>query len=303
MIPQEKAVAFAGSDEYTPVITVENKRAYCGQTFAVDVVLSGNEGLLDLYLTLFYDKNVMELTGLERGDALSGLTFTATNTDTEEGYATVPFNMLWDGTTIDRSNGTIVTLIFESYITTPAGDYPITLTYDVENTNKGYQDPIAVDVRNGTANLVTGDFWAAYYDWNGTELFRKEYRDGETPSYEGTTLARQADERYSYEFIGWKGIVSDEESTLKYEADYRFVPKKYQAFYYVDGVENDSFDGILTTDDFWTAEEVNYGAYLENEYPTKPRYVFSGWYTDAECTLPFIETRMPARDISLYLVQ
>ena len=300
MIPQEKAVAFAGSDEYTPVITVENKRAYCGQTFAVDVVLSGNEGLLDLYLTLFYDKNVMQLTGLERGDALSGLTFTATNTDTEEGYATVPFNMLWDGTTVDRSNGTIVTLIFESYITTPAGDYPITLTYDVENTNKGYQDPIAVDVRNGTANLVTGDFWAAYYDWNGTELFRKEYRDGETPSYEGTTPARQADECYSYEFIGWKGIVSDEESTLKYEADYRFVPKKYQAFYYVDGIENDSFDGILTTDDFWTAEEVDYGAYLENEYPTKARYVFSGWYTDAECTVPFIETRMPARDISLY---
>ena len=197
MIPQEKAVAFAGSDEYTPVITVENKRAYCGQTFAVDVVLSGHEGLLDLYPTLFYDKNVMQLTGLERGDALSGLTFTATNTDTEEGYATVPFNMLWDGTTVDRSNGTIVTLIFEIYITTPAGNYPITLTYDVENTNKGYQDPIAVDVRNGTANLVTGDFWAAYYDWNGTELFRKEYRDGETPSYEGTTPARQADECYS----------------------------------------------------------------------------------------------------------
>ena len=209
MIPQGKTVAFAGPGEYTPVITVESKRVYRGQTFAIDVDLSGNEGLLDLYLILSYDKSVMKLTNVERGDALSELHFTGTNTDTSEGYAAVPFNMLWDGGPIDSSNGTIVTLIFESYASTPVGNYPITMTYDAANTNKGYQDPIAVDVRSGSVNIVTGDFWAAYYDWDGTELFRKEYRNGQTPSYEGEEPVRQADECYTYEFADWKTAIEE----------------------------------------------------------------------------------------------
>ena len=298
-LPQ-KAEAFAEPDGYTPEITLESKRVYRGQTFLIEAELSGNEGLLDLYLSLSYNQDVMRLTNVERGDALSGLTFTMTNTDTNSGYGAVPFNMLWDGRTPDRSNGTLVKLTFESYVDAAVGTYPIILTYDPENTNKEYKDPIDVDIENGSVNLVSGDFFAAYYDWNGTQLFRKEYRNGQTPSYEGEIPVRQADKYYTYEFNGWKGIVSDEERTLKYQADYLLTPIKYQAFYYVDGIEEDSFDGVVTADDFWTAEEVDYGAYLENTYPTKPRHVFSGWFSDAECTVPFIETHMPARDISLY---
>ncbi len=299
MIPQ-KAVAFAEPDEYTPVITAEQKRAYCGQTFSVDVVLSGNEGLMDLYLILTYDSTVMTLIGVENGDALGTLTPTNYNTETSAGYGHIPFTMMWDGREPDRSNGTIISLIFESYVNAPAGTYPIILTYDAENTNKAYRQPIAVDITNGSVNLVTGDFWAAYYDWDGKELYRKEYRNGQTPSYVGETPVREDDKYYSYSFKGWKGIVSEEESTLKYQAEYTVTPIQYQAFYYVDGINNDSFDGIVTVADYWTAMNVDYGAYLENAYPTKARYVFSGWYSDQECTEPFIETHMPARNISLY---
>ena len=296
-----KTVAYAAPQEYTPVVTVEQKRVYCGQTFSIDVDLSENEGILDLFLTLSYDSSVMRLIGLERGTALRSLTYYNTNTETAAGYSITPFNMFWDGTsTADKGNGTIVTLIFESFVDAPVGVYPINLTYDPKNTNKAYKDKIDIDVNNGSVTLVNGDFWAAYYDWNGVELFRKEYRTGQTPTYEGELPSREDDERYSYSFNGWIGMISDEESTLKYQAEYLSTPKRYQVFYYADGINADSFDGIVTKDDLWRAEAVDYGTYLENEYPTKPRYVFSGWYVDEDCSEPFSLTHMPAENISLY---
>lgn len=36
------------------------------------------------------------------------------------------------------------------------------------------------------------------------------------------------------------------------------------------------------------------------EFPTKPGYVFKGWYLDADCTQEFIFDKMPAENITLY---
>lgn len=301
VVSQRRTVAYAEPGDYTPVVTVGQKRAYVGQTFSIDVDLSQNQGLLDLYLTLSYDKTAMHLIGVERGNALGSLTYTNTNTQTVLGYSIVPFNMFWDGTSKpDQSNGTIIRLIFESLPTAQAGTYAITMTYDPNNTYKTSTQRTPVEIVNGSVQLVTGDFWAKYYDWNGTELFKKEYRTGDTPAYEGTTPTREADECYSYTFTGWQGIVSDEEAVLKYQAQYKLTPQKYQVFYYVDGINDDSFDGVNTVDDYWKATLVDYGTYMENEAPTKPRYIFSGWYVDADYQKPFELTHMPAKKLSLY---
>lgn len=291
-------VAYA--QEYTPVVTVGDKTVHRGQTFTVDVDLSGNEGLIALYLTLRYDDTVMKLTEVEQGDGLKDLTFTNTNSQTAQGFGIVPFNMLWDGRSVDESNGRLVRLTFETFSNAPIGTYPITLSYMPENTNSAYGTPIAIDIDNGSVTLVKGEFEAVWYDWDGTELFRKDYNSDGNPMFEGEEPFRQEDECYSYAFRGWKGIVSDEVSVLKYQADYIATPKTYQAFYYVDGVNESSFDGIVTAEDFYDAKEIAYGTFLENDYPLKARYVFSGWYTDAQCQKPFTLTHMPAENIALY---
>jgi len=57
---------------------------------------------------------------------------------------------------------------------------------------------------------------------------------------------------------------------------------------------------VITIDDFYKAEEVAFGTYLEIETPLKGRYIFSGWFIDDKFETPFEATIMPARDLSLY---
>ena len=291
------AVAHA---DYTPVVTVDSKIVHRGQTFNIDVDLTDNEGLISLYLTLDYDSSAMKLVNAEQGVALNSLTFTHTNTQTEVGYGILPFNMLWDGKTSDNSNGNLLRLTFESFSTAETGVYPITLTYDEANTNSDYGQPIEIGIVNGSVNLIKGEFEAVYYDWDGTELYRKDYNADDVPSYVGELPTRETDECYSYEFIGWKGIVSEDINVIKYQADYKLTPIVYQVFYYVDGAQEDSFDGIVTADDYYKALEIPYGTFLENAYPVKNRYVFSGWFKDDKCTIPFTDNFMPAKNLSLY---
>lgn len=295
-----KSVGALAVNDYTPVVTVENKTVRRGQTFTVDVDLSANEGLISLRLTLDYDKSAMELINVEQGDALSSLTFTNTNTDTDLGYGILPFNFLWDGKSRDATNGNLVRLTFESVATIDVGNYPITFTYDPNNTNKDYGEPIAIDIVNSTITIIKGEFEAIYYDWDDTVLYQKDYNADDFPSYGGVTPTRETDIYYSYAFSGWKGIVSEDVKVLKYQAVYELTPVIYQIFYYVDGFNEDSFDGVVTEDDFYEAVEVGYGTLLDNSDPIKNRYVFSGWFTDDKCTVPFVETHMPARDLSLY---
>lgn len=297
---QSGIISTVAHADYTPVVTVESKTVHRGQTFTIGVDLTDNEGLISLYLTLDYNSSAMKLVNVEQGVALSTLTFTNTNTQTELGYGILPFNMLWDGRNSDGTNGNILRLTFESFSTAEIGIYPITLTYDQANTNSDYGKPIAINIVNGSVNLIKGEYEAIYYDWDGTELYRKDYNADDVPSYVGDLPSRETDKCYSYEFIGWKGIVSEDIHVLKYQADYRLTPIVYQVFYYVDGVNEDSFDGIVTADDYYKALEVPYGTYLENTYPVKSRYVFSGWFKDDKCTIPFTENFMPAENLSLY---
>ena len=285
---------------YTPVITTEEKTVHRGQAFSIKVNLKDNEGLISLGLSLSYNKTVMRLIDAQRGEALDSLTFTVTNSQTDLGYGIVPFNMLWDGRTPDNTNGDLVVFTFESFADAPVGTYPITLTYEPDNTRSDYGEPIFVDVLSGSVNLVKGEFEAIYYDWDGTELYRKDYNADDIPSFDGDTPTREEDERFVYTFTGWKGVVSDDISVIIYQADYMLTPKTYQLFYYVDGINQSAFDGVITIDDFYKAEEVAYGTYLENEYPVKSRYIFSGWFTDENFNEPFTETHMPAKDLILY---
>ena len=276
------------NDPAIPVVRVEDKTIHRGQTFEVDVYLDSNPGLISLLLELEYDKSVMELVSFTLGDALSAHTFTTTNVDAGEGYLTTPFRLLWDGRTPDASVGKLITLTFRSEVDAEIGEYPITINYDRKNTHVEYETPCDVQIKNGTVTFIKGEYSVKYLNYDGTVLFEKDYNADAIPSYDGPTPTRPADERYSYVFKGWRGIVSDADDVICYEADYELIAQIYQVFFYVDG-------------EYFNALECAYGEYINmTKIPSQKNHVFDGWYADEELTQKVSSIQMPAHDVVLY---
>ena len=271
-----------------PVVRVENKTVHRGQTFELSISLDHNPGLISLMLELEYDKTVMELVGVSHGQALKSHTFTTTNTDTEEGFLVTPFRMLWDGRTQEKTTGVLATLTFESKVDAQIGEYSVSISYDKENTNVQYGKPCDVKIENGKVTLIKGAYRVKYLNYDGSLLYEKDYNENDIPSYIGKTPSRSTDERYSYEFDGWRGVVSDSSNVICYEATYKLTPQIYQVFFYVDG-------------EYFNAFACSYGEFVDlSGIPSKKNYVFDGWYTDEALTQRAAAMQMPAHDITLY---
>lgn len=271
-----------------PVVRVENKTVHRGQTFELQIYLDQNPGLISLMLELEYDKSAMELVGIAHGDALSSHTFTTTNTETEEGFLITPFRMLWDGRTQDKTTGVLAILTFESKIDAEIGNYPVSVSYDKQNTNMDYGKPIDVYIENGVVTLIKGAYTVRYLNYDGSLLYEKDYNENAIPSYDGITPTRPTDSRYSYEFRDWQGVPSDSPDVIYYEAVYLQIPQIYQVFFYVDG-------------EYFNAFESPYGEYIDlSQIPSKKNHVFDGWYIDQELTQKVASLQMPAQNLTLY---
>lgn len=286
-------------------VTAADKNVRRGQTFAIDLDLSNNTGLISLYLTLTYDDTVMKLVDVQRGPALERLTMTNTNTQTGAGYGIQPFNIMWDGSTKDKTEGTIVRLVFDTYITSKIGVYPINLTYDPVNTNSEYKTPVPILINSSKVNIKRGKFAVKWQDYDGTELKYQEYNNPDATPIPPTDPTRTEDDCYTYIFDGWKGVISDDEETLIYSATYKSIPKTYSVFYYVDGygAENKP-NGIIDTstdEEFFTAKECAYGEKVDTSLlPYKEHYTFVGWFTNPTFTQQFLENKMGTEDLYLY---
>ena len=282
------ASAAGQSDGTLPMVRVEEKTIHRGQTFEIRIYLDRNPGLISLMLDLEYDKTAMELVGIRRGDALSTHTFTTTNTDADGGFLISPFRMLWDGRAQDSSTGVIAILTFESRVDASTGDYPIIVNYDKQNTKVEYEKTCDVLIDNGLVTLIKGKYSVRYVNYDGTLLFEKDYSENAVPSYGGAVPKRPNDERYSYEFKSWRGVVSEVPNVICYQAEYIKTPQIYQVFFYVDG-------------EYFHAFECPYNELVNlSKIPSQKNHVFEGWYTDEELTQQVSTIYMPAHDIVLY---
>lgn len=271
-----------------PMVRVENKTVHRGQTFELRIYLDQNPGLLSLMLELEYDKTALELVGISHGNALSTHTFTTTNTDTEDGFLITPFRMLWDGREQDRTTGVLATLTFESKIEAETGDYLVSLSYDKQNTLIEYGVSCDVNIQNGYVTLIKGAYSVKYLNYDGSLLYEKDYNEYEVPVYAGQIPTRPTDAHYSYEFEGWKGMVSDDPNVICYEANYKLTPQIYQVFFYVDG-------------EYFNAFECPYGEFVDlTHIPSKKNHVFDGWYTDEALTQKISSIQMTAENLTLY---
>ena len=269
-------------------VRIESKTVHRGQTFELQIYLDHNPGLVSLMLELEYDKTAMKLVGVSHGDALSTHSFTTTNTETEEGFSVTPFRMLWDGRAQDKSTGVLVTLTFESKVDAEIGNYPVTVIFDRENTNAEYGVPCEVQIENGSISLTKGAYTVKYYNYDGTLLYEKDYSESTVPSYNGSIPTRPTDTKYSYEFLDWKGMVSDTPNVICYEAVYKLTPQIYQVFFYVDG-------------EYFNAFECEYGEFVDlTQLPSKKNHIFDGWYADESLTQRVTAIQMADHNLTLY---
>ena len=313
----------------TPVtaqLSSQNQTIHRGQTFDVDVNLAENTGILTLYLTVKFNHDVFKLVNVQQvRQSLAELNMEHSGS----GYdyideRTGGFNLFWDGSKADSTNGTIVKLTFQSSLTAPLGTYPIELVVDDENTTSAYNVQANVQATSPQITLIEGAYIVVWHDWNGTPVENTnitghpyndltggyEYNSEESLNFETdfpNNPTRAEDNMYTYQFEGWEGAVwrgdvPEDSSVIYFVAKYTSTPKTYVVWYYVDGLGVDNTpDGEITEEELYTAKETAYGSNIDDRVlPYKQNYTFYGWFTDANFSHRLVAPLMPAEDVNLY---
>ncbi len=131
-----------------PTVTVSTVKAKPGDKgVEVTVSIENNPGLIALMMRVAYSKD-LTLTGIEKGDALSG----SSMLPPEKPYPN-PSYLLWDSMEADAVDGVLVTLTFD-VSKKAAGVCAVTVSCDPVNSFDGYGDECMLTVVNG--GILTG---------------------------------------------------------------------------------------------------------------------------------------------------
>lgn len=163
-------IAHASSMDDNPTITM-SELSHNGGEIKVRVNLTNNTGICDMLLELVYDADVMGLANVERGDALSSLSFITTNPNTELGYKITPFKFLYSSDTYgenDFSTGVLFVLTFNFNENIKNGNYNISLKYERDKgvnyyTSEGFKtknlfiDGLDIKIQNNSITQIASD--------------------------------------------------------------------------------------------------------------------------------------------------
>lgn len=285
--------ADVGFADTQPTISGAEVTVHRGQAFTMDVSIQGNTGLTGLKIWVKYDYTAMELVDVtlpktDRG--LKTLDFdpmgTVDGSWSDQNKYRNGVSFLWSSSlsqlNADTSNGVLMTLHFESFLTAETGTYDVQLICDPDNaSNNGTH--VDITMHKGVVELEKGEFRVEYYDYDDTPLADYDYNDEDNPPdmSNAPTPTRKDDDMYSYEFAGWKAVESGEKNVIKYVAQYDCTPIEYLVIFVVDG---DQFD----------TNACNYGEDIDFPNTSKQGYTFSGWYVDEDCEQRLTTPKMSA---------
>ncbi|MBQ7572876.1 MAG: hypothetical protein IJT23_01300 [Clostridia bacterium] len=198
-------------DEFT--ISVDKVKADALASVNVPITVSHNSGLCGATISVSYDKK-LSLTGISKGSALSTLSMTKPGK-----LSANPFNIIWDGTDPDNSNGVMAVLTFT--VPNEAGTYDISISYDdgaivdgslntltpkTVNGSIEVGTEICVTLGNETVNLsgntADGKIIVVSYDKSGTMLLCKFYDTADSITAD---IAESAD---YVKVLWWDGLDS-----------------------------------------------------------------------------------------------
>ena len=133
-----------------PQIVVSSATALAGSTVTVDVSLANNPGIVSMALTVDFDER-LTLTSVTDSGLLPGQVHSPTMGN--------PYTLFWSNDTALENyvvNGVMATLTFEIPEDMPVGEYPITISYDLDNYDIYNCDVETVEfaVVNGSVNVI-----------------------------------------------------------------------------------------------------------------------------------------------------
>ncbi len=136
-----------------PTIVVESVTAGAGDTVEVLVDLYSNPGILGMTLKLGFNDEAMTLAKVEKGTALSEMTFTSPKGEALKNGCELP----WDAEEVlpeDVTNGNILKLTFEISDTAEIGDYDVTLSYNNGAIIDNDMLPVNIAIINGKVSIA-----------------------------------------------------------------------------------------------------------------------------------------------------
>lgn len=285
------SLSHAAIAETVPTLTVETKEINRGSRFTVDVDLSNNTGLVAMRLFIGYDSDVISLVDIQRGTALKTLPLNY-NVDT------YPAIVNWAGYIPDKTNGTVLTLVFDSNIDSEETVAEINIRVDENNTLADYKVKQAVDVVDGGVLVKKTDFKYVFVNWDESVLWSTNNVPYGTPipDYQGATPTRPTDSKYSYVFSGkWQPIVSDKPDQVVLQAVYDQTPVKYKIEFYIADTRDETPQKIDTY-----TKVYDYGTETVLPKPVKEGCVFVGWFTDDSYKTRATIDTMPDRNVAVY---
>ena len=137
-------------DPSAPQIVVSSASAMAGSTVTVDVSLLNNPGIVSMALTVDFDEH-LELVSVTDSGLIPGQVHSPTMGK--------PYVLCWVNDTATENftaDGVIATLTFEVPEDMPVGEYPITVSYDLDNYDIYNCDVELVEfaVVNGRVNVI-----------------------------------------------------------------------------------------------------------------------------------------------------
>lgn len=139
--------AFASSVSDNSVIILSGNKVE-GNKLVIEANLAVNPGISAMTLELSYNKEIMTLSNVVFGSALSSLNPITTNTQTSEGYSITPFKFNYLGYENDNSTGNLFTLTFDLSDNIADGSYVVTLKYEKNKDVNYFDDNNDVKTKN-----------------------------------------------------------------------------------------------------------------------------------------------------------
>jgi len=208
------AAVFAA--EPTAQITVGEAYAAPGSTVTLNILIDENPGIGSLLLSLEYPE-VLTLTGVESGAALSGLDFTAPQ------QLTAPCKLLWDSVNTEAtSTGILLTATFQvSNDAVPGQDYAVSVSCNRGDAANSAIQPITVTTTAGAVHII--DFLPGDVNGdgrvNGTDvsLLRRFIAGGYGTVINQAAADVNADDRFNGTDVSWirRHITGGYDVTLK----------------------------------------------------------------------------------------
>ena len=133
-------------DANSPQIVAEKVSGSAGSIINYKISVKNNPGIVGVRFNVSYDTSVLTLQETKGGIFK----------DTTFGSLTSPLSVVWGDSIHDdnKTNGTVVELVFKVKDTAKSGNYPIKITYDADDIFNSNLENVNFTVVNGSINVV-----------------------------------------------------------------------------------------------------------------------------------------------------